>query len=461
MSEVIQLLPDVIANQIAAGEVVQRPASVVKELLENAIDAGATDIQLILNESGRTLIQVVDDGSGMSMTDARMSFERHATSKIRKIEDIFEIYTMGFRGEALASIAAVAQVELRTKQADDTLGTYIRIEGSKVIMQEPCNHAIGTNISVKNLFYNVPARRNFLKSNQVELKHVMDEFVRIALSNPQLSLSFHNNNMELYHLNSGNLKQRIIHLFGKSLNDKLVPVEENTEYISVSGYIGKPEAAKKTRGEQYFFVNNRFIKSHTLNFAVQKAFENLIPEKSYPFYVLFIEISPAAIDINVHPTKQEIKFEDERSVFMIIQAAVKHGLAQYSVTPTLDFDQNAEFSNLEAFRKTPKMNENIMGKFSGGHGIASSSGRQHPLMTPSTPTWQSILPQTAKEASDIITLRSKMDENEDDFSLTPTLFDTLENDYLTFTPVQIHQKYLLAQISSGVVFVHIKEREEF
>ncbi len=453
MADTIHLLSDAIANQIAAGEVVQRPASVVKELLENSVDAGSTSIRLIINDSGRSLIQVVDDGRGMSVTDARMCFERHATSKIRDIHDIFSIYTMGFRGEAMASIAAVAQVEMKTRQESDTLGTHIRIEGSKVIFQEACSHPTGTNISVRNLFFNVPARRNFLKSNQVELRHIIDEFTRVALAHPHLNFTFHHNGMELFHLLSGNLRQRIVHLFGKSLNDKLVPVEEKTDYISVSGFIGKPGAAKKTRGEQFFFVNNRFIKSPFLNYAISKAYEELIPEKSFPFYVLFIEISPSAIDVNVHPTKQEIKFDDERTVYMVIQAAAKHGLAQYSVIPTLDFTQEAEFSNLESVRRVPRPDERILSKYTGGHGFADSSGVNPPLVTPSTPNWQSILPSAMQSASDIVTFRSKMNqEQESNFVQAKSLFED-DKKQSSFEPVQLHQKYILTSIKSGLVLI--------
>ncbi|MCO5230119.1 MAG: DNA mismatch repair endonuclease MutL [Chitinophagales bacterium] len=453
MADIIHLLPDAIANQIAAGEVVQRPASVVKELLENSIDAGSTQIQLILNDAGRSLIQIVDDGRGMSMIDARMCFERHATSKIREINDIFSIFTMGFRGEAMASIAAVAQVELKSRQSTDTVGTHIRIEGSKVISQEPINHHVGTTTIVRNLFFNVPARRNFLKSNQVELKHTIDEFTRIALAHPHIGFTFHHNGLELYHLNIGNLRQRIVSIFGKQVNDKLVPVEEMTDYVSVSGFIGKPEIAKKTRGEQFFFVNNRFIKSQFLNYAVGKAYEELIAEKSFPFYTLFIQINPAAIDVNVHPTKQEIKFEDEKSVFMIIQAAVKHGLAQYSVTPTLDFSQEAQFSNLEAVRFAPKADERILSKYTGGHGFPSSSGQQTPLSTPQRANWQTILPSAMQAATDIITLKSKMDDETFDSFSHHSLFD--ENEiHAPFEPIQLHQKYILTQIKSGLVLIH-------
>ncbi len=339
MSDIIQLLPDSIANQIAAGEVIQRPASAVKELLENAIDAGASTIKLILKDAGKTLIQVIDDGCGMSETDARMSFERHATSKIREAADLFNIRTMGFRGEALASIASIAQVELRTRRRTDELGVKIVIEGFELKGQEPCQCPAGTNFQIKNLFYNVPARRNFLKSNTVELRHIMDEFERVAMANPTVFFSFHHNGQEIFHLSAGNLRQRIVGLFGKDTNKKLVPVEEETDVVRITGFVGKPEFSKKTRGEQFFFVNNRFIKSQYLNHAVQSAFEDLLAKDSFPSYYIFIEIDPSRIDINVHPTKQEIKFEDERIVYNYLKVAVRHALGQSAVTPMLDFDQ--------------------------------------------------------------------------------------------------------------------------
>ena len=345
MADIIQLLPDSIANQIAAGEVVQRPASVVKELLENAIDAGSTNIKLIIKDAGKSLIQVIDDGCGMSETDARMSFSRHATSKIRKAEDLFAIRTMGFRGEALASIAAIAQVELRSRRQADELGTRIVVEGSEVKAQEACQCAAGTSFSVKNLFYNVPARRNFLKSNTVEMRHILDEFQRVAIANPDIFFSLHHNNSELFHLSPGNLRQRIVAVFGNSWNKKLVPVNEETDIIKIQGYVGKPEFAKKTRGEQLFFVNQRFIKSGYLNHAIMGAYEDLLAKDTYPLYVIFLEIDPARIDINVHPTKQEIKFEDERLVYNYLKVAIRHALGQYSITPTLDFDQEINFSN--------------------------------------------------------------------------------------------------------------------
>ena len=356
MSDIIQLLPDSVANQIAAGEVVQRPASAVKELIENAIDSGAGKIQLIIKDAGKSLIQVIDDGCGMSVTDARMCFERHATSKIRRAEDLFAIRTMGFRGEAMASIAAIAQVELKTRRHEDELGTCICIEGSEVISQEPVSCSAGTSICVKNLFYNIPARRNFLKGNPVELRHIIDEFQRVAFAHPEIFFTFHHDGNEIFHLPQASLKQRIIHIFGNSYNQKLVPVEEETSIIGLKGYIGKPEFAKKTRGEQFFFVNKRFIKDPYLNHAVLKAYEELLPDDSYALYVLFIEIDPANIDINVHPTKTEIKYQDEKSIYAIIRSAVKRSLGQYNITPTLDFNQETGFNGMI----TEKAHEDIV-----------------------------------------------------------------------------------------------------
>jgi DNA mismatch repair protein MutL len=348
MLDVIQLLPDNIANQIAAGEVIQRPASAVKEMLENAIDAGATQIHLIIKDAGKELIQVNDNGKGMSPTDARVCFERHATSKIKSIEDLFAINTMGFRGEALASIAAVAQVELKTRTHDEELGTYIQIENSAVKKQEPCQSPIGSSLSVKNLFFNIPARRNFLKSTAVETRHIVDEFIRVAMAFPHIQFQFTNNNTVVFHLEAGKLKQRIVGLLGNPYISKLVPVQEPTDVVSISGFIASPDMATKTRGNQYFFVNNRFIKSAYLNHAVSQAYKDLIAKNEFPAFVLFIEIDPSRIDINVHPTKQEIKFEDERIVYSFVSAAVKHALSKYSLAPSLDFTLNAEIESMQA-----------------------------------------------------------------------------------------------------------------
>ncbi len=343
MSDIIKLLPESIANQIAAGEVVQRPAAAVKELMENSIDAGATEITLIVKDAGKGLIQVVDNGKGMSDTDARMSFERHATSKIQKSEDLFAIKTMGFRGEALASISAVAQVEMKTRTADEDIGTSIMIDGSQFKNQKNVSCNQGTSMLVKNLFFNVPARRNFLKSNPVELRHIMEEFQRLALANPDRAFNFFQNDIEVYKLKPGKLSQRIVNLFGKNYREQLVPCEELTEEISIKGYIGKADFVKKSRGEQFFFVNNRYIKSNYLNHAAVSAYEGLIPEGTFPFFVIFIEIDPKRIDVNVHPTKTEIKFDDERSIYSLIKITVKKSLGSFNITPTLDFGVDANF----------------------------------------------------------------------------------------------------------------------
>lgn len=337
MSDIIQLLPDSIANQIAAGEVVQRPASAAKELLENAIDARATHITLIIKDAGKVLLQVIDNGSGMSETDARLSFERHATSKIRKAEDLFSLRTMGFRGEALASIAAIAQVEMKTRLESQELGTQLVVEGSEVKKQELVACETGTNISVKNLFYNIPARRNFLKSNAVEFRHIMDEFQRVALAYPEVGFTFMNNDALELDLPASKLSQRIVSIFGKNYQQQLAPCTEETEHIRITGYVGKPESAKRTRGEQFIFVNKRFIKSNYLNHAILGAYSGLLSEGSFPFYVLYIEIDPKHIDVNVHPTKTEIKFDDERSVYGIVLAAVRQALGAHSLMPALDF----------------------------------------------------------------------------------------------------------------------------
>jgi DNA mismatch repair protein MutL len=343
MADIIKLLPDHIANQIAAGEVVQRPASVVKELMENAIDAGGKNIKLIVKDAGKTLIQVIDDGIGMSETDARMSFERHATSKIKTAEEIFSIKTMGFRGEALASIAAVAQVELRTKKQDAEIGCKITIEGSRIIEQEACQTVAGTSISVKNLFFNIPARRAFLKADNIEMRHILDEFQQIALAHSDIFFSLHHNNEKIFHLPPGNLRQRIVGIFGHKTNQVLIPIKEETDVLLIYGFIGKPEFAKKVRGEQFFFVNNRFIKSSYLHHALMLAYEDLLPAKMYPMYCVFFEMDPAKIDVNVHPTKQEIKFEDEKLIYNYLRVTARHALAQNSITPSIDFEQDLTF----------------------------------------------------------------------------------------------------------------------
>lgn len=362
MSDIIQLLPDSVANQIAAGEVIQRPASAVKELMENAVDAGSSQIQLIIRDAGKTLVQVMDDGIGMSVTDARLSFERHATSKIRSADDLLSLHTMGFRGEALASVAAIAQVELKTKRSEDEVGTCVIIEGADFISQENCVFNTGTSISIRNLFYNVPARRNFLKSNPVETRHIVEEFTRIALAHPEIAFTLHHNEMQVFDLRKGNLRQRIAAVFGSNYNERLVPVEEDTTIVNLNGYVCKPEFAKKIRGEQYFFVNNRFIKDGYLHHAVCAAFENMISKDSYPSYFINLHIDPSLIDVNIHPTKTEIKFVDDKSVYAIMRAAVKRSLGKFSVAPSLDFDRERTFDipleKLETYPVNPSIKIN-------------------------------------------------------------------------------------------------------
>lgn len=343
-------MPDHLANQIAAGEVVQRPASVVKELMENALDAGATDIQLIVKDAGKELIQVVDNGCGMSPMDARMSFERHATSKIRSIDDLFAIHTMGFRGEALASIAAVAQVELKTRREEDELGTLLNIEASEVKRQEPVSCPKGTNFAIRNLFYNVPARRKFLKSNTSEYKHIVEEFIRIAMAFPQINFKLFHNQAEQFVLRAGNLKSRAVDLLGNRIEKSLIPVSEKTELLTIEGFVGKPSTATRSRSNQFFFVNNRFIRSAYLNHAVRSAYEDLIEKDAYPFYALHLELNADRVDVNVHPSKQEVKFDDEQMLYAYMQSAVKHALAKFNVAPSLDFTLNPEIQNTDAVR---------------------------------------------------------------------------------------------------------------
>jgi len=343
MSDIINLLPDSVANQIAAGEVVQRPASAVKELLENAIDAGADNIKLRIKDAGKALIQVIDNGRGMSPTDARMSFERHATSKIKEASDLFDIRTLGFRGEALASIAAIAHVELKTRPHDASMGSLLIIEGSKVIAQSETATQVGSIFNIKNLFFNTPARRNFLKSNVVEIRHIQEEFIRVALIHPQIAFEFYDEDRRKFMLSKGSMKKRIVDIFGKSLNTKILTIEEKTDYIGISGFVGKPETARKTRGEQYFFVNKRYIRHPYLHHAVQNAYEELIQDGQFPSYFINFDIDPQKIDVNIHPTKTEIHFQDERTIYQILRAAVKMTLGKYSFTPQLDFERETSF----------------------------------------------------------------------------------------------------------------------
>jgi DNA mismatch repair protein MutL len=455
VTDKILLLPDHIANQIAAGEVIQRPASAVKELLENAVDAGATNIQLIIQDAGKTLIQVVDNGAGMSETDARMSFERHATSKIQTIEDLFHIRTMGFRGEALASIAAVAQVELKTKRAEDDAGTFIEIENSVVKKQEPVAMPNGTNISMKNLFFNIPARRSFLKSNAAEMRHIVDEFTRVALSFPHIFFSLTANGQQLFHLDAGNLKQRILQLLGNNYNAKVVSVKEETDYMNIYGFVGKPETAKKTRGDQYFFVNNRFIKSPYLNHAVMNAYQEMIPGDSFPMYVLFIDLDPTQVDVNVHPTKQEIKFEDEKIIYAFLQAAVKHALAQFSVTPTLDFDLDASIQQLPSIQQPfTKQKEETTASTSIFKGFTQKN-QAHFIEKAELKHWKDFFESPEKPEAG--SQRPESESRSESLSHTSDLIRQASTD---FSLTQLLNTYIILPSSNGFLLIHQQAAHE-
>jgi len=453
MADIIQLLPDHVANQIAAGEVVQRPASVVKELLENAIDADASSIKLIIKDAGKTLVQVIDNGKGMSVTDARLSFERHATSKIRTADDLFHLHTKGFRGEALASIAAIAHVELKTKQEYDDVGSTIVIEGSNITSQDVVVTPKGTSISVKNLFFNIPARRNFLKSNTVELRHVIDEFHRVALAHPNISFAFYNNGSETFNLPISNYRQRIVNIFGAKTNEKLVPVEEETEVLNISGFVGKPVFAKKTRGEQYFFVNDRFIRSPYLNHAISSAFEGLLKTGNHPSYFLNLTVDPQSIDINIHPTKTEIKFDDEHTLYALLRSAVKHSLGQFNIAPVLDFDRDANLDTPYNFDKkdtnTPVIDvDRTFNPFKESY----SSGKQITAFKKQTiNNWDSLY----------VGLESKGTKTEHNFS--EVHFESEETTISAFsdenkidkiqTTYQLHNKYIVSTIKSGMLVI--------
>ncbi|MFS4482642.1 DNA mismatch repair endonuclease MutL [Hyunsoonleella sp. 2307UL5-6] len=453
MADIIQLLPDHVANQIAAGEVVQRPASVVKELLENAIDAGSDTIKLIIKDAGKTLIQVIDNGKGMSVTDARLSFERHATSKIRNAEDLFQLNTKGFRGEALASIAAIAHVALKTKQALDDVGTSIEIEGSEVVSQEVVVTPKGTSISVKNLFFNIPARRNFLKSDTVELRHVIDEFHRVALAHPNISFLFYNNGSENFNLPVSNYRQRIVNIFGNKTNEKLVPVEEDTEVLKISGFVGKPEFAKKTRSEQYFFVNNRFIKSAYLNHAILSAFEGLLKTGTHPSYFLNLTVDPQTIDINIHPTKTEIKFDDEHTLYAILRSAVKHSLGQFNIAPVLDFERDATLDTPYSLKgsktETPKIE--VDSNFNPFQEAKTPSTTQSAsYKKPPTENWESLyvgLESKSNEASSFKEITFESD------SKISALFEDTETSEAVNTTYQFHNKYIISSIKSGMLVI--------
>jgi len=451
LADLIQLLPNHIANQIAAGEVIQRPANAVKELLENAVDAGATEIKLFVEDAGKALIQVVDNGKGMNERDARNSFERHATSKIREIEDLFKIKTMGFRGEALASIASVSQVIMRTKTAESELGTEIEIENSAVLKQEPCACPIGTSITMKNLFFNVPARRNFLKSNSVEIKNILDEFIHVSLAHPDVFFSYANNGQEVYHLEKGSLKQRIVQLMGNAFASKIVAVEEQTDYLNISGFIGKPETAKKTRGDQYLFVNNRFIRSSYLTHAIVSSFESMIPEKSFPFFAIFLELDPAKFDVNVHPTKQEIKFEDEKIIYAFIKSAIRHALAQFSIAPTIDFDLDPNIQQLDAVSNPFSESKQDAAKTSGLYKSFVAQHQAHRIETKSNlGNWKDFF-ETKTANKEII--QSDIEEKKDvDLSIPKSSVALSPLDFGGIT--QVNQTYILFESSNGITLIH-------
>ncbi len=457
MSDIIHLLPDSVANQIAAGEVIQRPASAVKELLENAVDAGAGEIKLIIKDAGKTLIQVIDNGCGMSETDARMSFERHATSKINDANDLFAIRTLGFRGEALASIAAISQIELKTKRVEDEVGTCIKIEGSEVKSHEPCSASNGTSFSVKNLFFNIPARRKFLKSNTTELRHIIEEFQRVALVYPGIKFSFFNENRQLFQLEKSGLKQRIASLLGASYNNRLVPVEQKTNLINIKGFIGKPEFAKKTRGEQYFFVNGRFIKHPYLNHAVDSAFKELIPSDAYPTYFIYFEINPDEIDINIHPTKTEVKFENNQAIYAMLSSAVKQALGKFNLTPSIDFDIERGVditplpANTEVKQPTVRVDENYNPFDVESQRDNKPAFQQH--RKPDTSNWQKLYgdqdftqsnPETESQPEGNTSLSFKSGDKETD---TGTVF-------------QLHNKYIVSSVKSGILIIDQQRAHE-
>ncbi len=446
MPDIIQLLPDSIANQIAAGEVVQRPASAAKELMENAIDAKATSIKLIVKEAGKILLQVIDNGMGMSETDARMSLERHATSKIRKAEDLFTIRTMGFRGEALASMAAVSQLEMKTRLASQDLGTLLVVEGSEVKKQEAVACEVGTSISIKNLFYNIPARRNFLKSNPVELRHIIDEFHHLALAHPQVAFTFIQGDEIVYDLPPAKLTQRIITLFGKSYQEQLAACQEETTLVKVTGYIGRPEAARKTRGEQFIFVNQRFIKNNYLGHAVSSAFEGLLQDNSFPFYVLFIEIDPKHIDVNVHPTKTEIKFDDERAVYAVVRSAVKQALGAHNLSPALDFigDVNMvnKLNSSQSLTKEQYFNEQF------GNSLQRSNlSNWEKLFEGETPSSR-LFSNPQPEPKVLMRFESSINkEGQIPVTEEKTVF-------------QLHQKYILREVKNGLMIIDQQSAHE-
>ena len=451
MSDIIALLPDAVANQIAAGEVVQRPASAVKEMLENAVDAGATDIRLVIKDAGKTLIQVIDNGCGMSRTDASLSFERHATSKIKDADDLFRIHTKGFRGEALASIAAVAQVELKTRLHDQELGTHIKIAGSQIEVTTDCQTQPGTSLAVKNLYFNVPARRNFLKSDPVETRHIIDEFQRVALTHPDIAFTMHHNGNEVFNLPAAVLRQRVVNVMGNKFNQRLVPAEEYTDILKISGFITKPEFARKSRGEQFLFVNRRFIKSPLLHNAIIRAYGELLAPGTHPAYFIYLEMDPSEIDVNIHPTKTEIKFQDEKTIYALLHSSIRQALGKFNVTPTLDFELETSFS-------TPPLQP--------GQIVKPPTIRVNPDYNPF---------RTEKEKPGNLASRFKQPSASDWEELYQIVEDSEakqaeirveEERKLSDGPgvLLMHSEYAVTQIASGMVMIHLKralERIEF
>jgi DNA mismatch repair protein MutL len=446
MPDVIKLLPDSVANQIAAGEVIQRPASVVKELIENSVDAGGKNIKVIIKDSGKTLIQVIDDGSGMSETDARLSFERHATSKITSAHDLFAITTKGFRGEALASIAAVAMVELKTRREESDTGILIVVSGSKVETQEPCSCPVGSSFSVKNLFFNIPARRKFLKSDNTEIRHIVNEFQKIVLAHPDIRFSLYHNDNEVYNLSPGNLRQRIIGVFGKQINQDLITLETDTSLVNIKGFIGKPENARRTYGEQFFFVNNRFMKHPYFHKAVVEAYQNILPVEAIPSYFIFMESDPASIDINIHPTKTEIKFEDERSIWQILMASVREALGRFNIVPSLDFENEALIDipvmrSSNSFPEQPRIEINTkFNPFDGESPATDRSAYVERFERENTANWERLYTALEKE-----------NEN-------PEQFEKIRESQRKF--FQVKNKYIVCPVKSGLMIIDQKRAHE-
>lgn len=444
MSDIIHLLPDSVANQIAAGEVIQRPSSAAKEMLENAVDSGADDIKLVIKNAGKTLVQVIDNGCGMSETDARMSFERHATSKIREAKDLFAIRTLGFRGEALASIAAIAQVEMKTRRHADEMGTLLQLEGSQVVKQETLATSTGTSIAVKNLFYNIPARRKFLKSNTTELRHIIEEFQRIALVQPDIRFTLYNDGKQLFQLAPGKLKQRIVALFGPAFNNRLIPVEQKTEVLSISGFIGKPEFARKTRGEQYFFVNDRYIKHAYLNHALEQAFYELIPSDAYPTYFLYFNISPSEIDINIHPTKTEINFQNNKVIYAMLNSAVRQSLGKFNIIPSLDFRSETSFEPATPPKGKPVRFPEV--RVNPGYNPFRDEGVTLPHSSATPPELKredlSFEKHPGEEPFHTSTSNSNKEYKSDDKQIDKEIFFQLQSDFL------------ISPVKSGLIVIH-------